>query len=79
MRAHIEAELKLKAEARLLELGMSVDEAITLFYEQVAGQCTEPFPPHIPNAKAMEALRQARAREGLTEYAALEDLKAEFS
>jgi antitoxin component of RelBE/YafQ-DinJ toxin-antitoxin module len=71
--------LKLKAEARFLELGMSVDEAITLSYEQAAGQCTEQFSPRIPSAKTMEALRQARAREGLTEYAALEDLKAEFS
>ncbi|MDE2741038.1 MAG: hypothetical protein OXI58_05590 [Gemmatimonadota bacterium] len=29
-----------------------------------------------PNAETIEALRQARAGEGLTEYADLEDLKA---
>ena len=74
VRAHIEPELKMKAEARFFELGMSVDEAITLFYEQVTGQCSEPFSPHIPNAKTIEALRQVGGGEGLTEYSSFDEL-----
>ena len=57
---------------------MSVDEAITLFYEQVAAHCSFPFSLKIPNAETIEAMRQASNREGLTEYASLDDLKAKF-
>ena len=79
VRAQVEPELKKQAEARFSEWGMTVDEAITLFYDRVAGSyCSDPFSPHIPNAETMEAIRQAQDKEGLTEYTCLDDLKAEF-
>lgn len=59
---------------------MTVDEAITLFYERVAGgYCSDPFSPHIPNAETIEAMNEGKDREGLTKYASLDDLKAKFS
>ena len=80
VRAQVESELKKQAEARFLEWGMTVDEAITLFYERVAGEyCSDPFSPHIPNAETVQALKEGRDGEGLTEYASLDELKAKFS
>ena len=77
--AHVESELKKQAEARFSEWGMTVDEAIAQFYERVVSICSDPFSPHIPNAETLEAMKEARAGEGLTEYASLDDLKAKFS
>jgi DNA-damage-inducible protein J len=79
VRAQVEAELKKQAEARFSEWGMTVDEAITLFYERVTSICSDPFSPHIPNAETIEAMNEGRDGEGLTEYASLDDLKAKFS
>jgi DNA-damage-inducible protein J len=79
VRAQVEAELKKQAEARFSEWGMTVDEAITRFYERVTSICSDPFSPHIPNAETIEAMNEGRDGEGLTEYASLDDLKAKFS
>ena len=78
--AHVDPELKKQAEARFKEWGMTVDEAITMFYERVAGQfCSDPFSPHIPNAETIAAMEEASKGEGLTEYDSLDNLKAKFS
>ena len=37
---------------------------------------TKPTDIKTPNAETVEALQQARNKQGLTEYASLEDLKA---
>ncbi len=67
--AHMEPELKKQAEARLSELGISVDEAITLLYERLLSECSEPFSPHTPNAETIEAMKEAKNRENLPKYA----------
>ena len=76
IRARVEPELKHQAEALLRELGLSATEAITLFYRQVTMHRGLPFEVKVPNAETTEALRQAESTAGLSEYAALEDLKA---
>lgn len=78
IRARVEPDLKHQAEAMFSQMGLSVTEAITLFYKQVTLQQGLPFAIKVPNAETVEALRQARNRENLTEYASLEDLKARF-
>ena len=75
IRARVELELKCQAEEVFSELGLSPTEAITLFYTQVTLHQGLPFAVKVPNAETIEALRQARSREGLTEYADLEYLK----
>ena len=75
IRARVEPELKHQAEALLRELGMSVTEAITLFYRQVTMHRGLPFEVKIPNANTTEALHQAESGAGLAEYATLEELK----
>ena len=72
----VEPELKSQAEEVFSELGLSPTEAIRLFYAQVALHRGLPFAVKIPNAETIEALRQARTGEGLTEYADLNALKA---
>ena len=77
IRARVEPALKYQAEEVFSELGLSATEAITLFYTQVTLHRGLPFAVRVPNAETIEALRQARAGEGLTEYADVEALKAE--
>ena len=76
IRARVEPELKYQAEEVFSKIGLSPTEAITLFYAQVTLHRGLPFAVKIPNAETIEALRQARSGEGLTEYVNLESLKA---
>ena len=76
IRARVEPELKYQAEEVFSKIGLSPTEAITLFYAQVTLRRGLPFTVKIPNAEIIEALRQARSGEGLTEYDNLENLKA---
>ena len=78
IRARVEPELKHEAEEVFSALGLSPTEAIRLFYKQVALHHGLPFEVRIPNAETRDAMRQAREREGIVEYASLDDLKAEF-
>ncbi len=75
IRARVEPELKHEAEELLRELGLSVTEAITLFYKQLTMHRGLPFEVKIPNADTVEALRQARSGAGLAECSTLDDLK----
>lgn len=75
IRARVEPELKHRAEEVLSELGLSVTQAITLFYKQVTIHRGLPFDVRLPNAETAEALQQAETGAGLVEYATLEDLK----
>ena len=76
IRARIDPELKREAEGLLSALGLSATEAITLFYRQVTVNRGLPFDVRVPNSETIAALEYARDREGLTEHAGLEDLKA---
>ena len=74
--AQVEPELKKQAEARFSEWGITVDEAITMFYERVTGICSDPFSPHIPNAKTIEAMEEGKNRGGLPKYSSLGEFLA---
>ena len=76
VRAQVEPELKKQAEARFSEWGMTVDEAITMFYERVTGICSDPFSPHIPNAETIEAMNEGKDREGLPKYSSFGEFLA---
>ncbi len=78
IRARVEPELKQEAEKVFAALGLSVTEAITLYYKQVTVHQGLPFSVRIPNAETLEAMRQVRDRDGLTTYASLDDLMAEL-
>ena len=76
IRVHVEQELKRRAEESLHALGLSADEAITLFYQQVAVRKGLPFDADVPNAETVEALRQVEAGSDLIEYATLDELRS---
>lgn len=76
VRAQVEPELKKQAEARFSEWGMTVDEAITLFYERVTDICSDPFSPHIPNAESIAAMNEGKDREGLPKYSSFGEFLA---
>ena len=78
IRARVEPDLKREAGELFSELGLSTTEAITLFYRQVTLHRGLPFDVKVPNAETLSALRQAGDGTRLTEYAGLDDLKAEF-
>ena len=78
IRARVEPELKHGAEKIFSTLGLSVTEAITLFYRQVTLCQGLPFAVRIPNAETREAIRQAQIGEGLIHYDSVTDLMAEF-
>ena len=74
----VEPALKREAEETLSALGLSVSEAISLLYEQVAMHGGLSFLLRVPNAATLEALQELRSGEGTTEYAGLDELMAEF-
>jgi DNA-damage-inducible protein J len=78
IRARIEPELKHNSETVLAALGLSVTEAVTLFYKQISLQHGLPFDVKIPNDVTIKTLKQLRNRENLTEYSSLDDLKQKF-
>jgi DNA-damage-inducible protein J len=78
IRARVEPDLKHDAEAVFSTLGLSPTEAITLFYKQVALQHGLPFEVRVPNAETLEAMRQAREKEGLIKYDSVNDLMSDI-
>ncbi len=72
--ARIDSELKHNAEEVFKELGLTTTQAITLFYKQVELARGLPFMVRVPNDVTVEALEQARTRQGLVSFNTLADL-----
>ena len=72
--ARMNPDLKHNAEEVFAELGLTATRAITLFYERVALERGLPFAVSIPNNVTVEALEQARTRQGLHSFNTLDDL-----
>jgi DNA-damage-inducible protein J len=68
IRARIDPDLKVRAEAILGDLGLNASDAIRLFYTQITLSDGLPFDVRIPNAETREAIREARAGKGLNHY-----------
>ena len=78
VRAQIDPELKAEAEAVLAEMGMSVTDAIRVYYRQIALSKGLPFDGLIPNAETAQSIRDTRAGIGVTQYASVDDLFAKL-
>jgi DNA-damage-inducible protein J len=76
--ARIDPELKQGAEEVFKELGLTTTQAITLFYKQVELERGLPFAVRVPNDVTVEALEQARTRQGLESFNTLDDLFADL-
>lgn len=63
VRARIEPELKEEVESLFHELGLSVTEAINIFYKQVQLRHGLPFHVVVPNKTTTETLKKTNAGE----------------
>jgi len=61
IRARIEPELKTDVENIFQELGLSITEAVTLFYRQVRLNRGLPFEVRIPNETTVRTFRDSDA------------------
>lgn len=60
IRARIEPDLKMNAEAIFNELGVTPTQVITMLYKQVARKHHLPFDLHLPNDVTARAIQSAR-------------------
>jgi DNA-damage-inducible protein J len=67
IRARIEPELKAEAETIFDELGLSITEAITLFYRQVKLVRGLPFEVRIPNQTTLQTFQDTDDGQNLVQ------------
>jgi DNA-damage-inducible protein J len=79
IRARIEPELKEEVEVVLKKLGISVSEAIGMFYKQVKYQKGMPFDVKIPNRTTRRALRDSEANKGISYYRNVDEMFEKLS
>jgi len=76
IRARIEPEVKHEAEAILKRLGLSISEAVNLFYNQVILYRGLPFEVKLPNEETLQVFGETDAGKNLTEWTTPDDLFA---
>ena len=74
VRARIEPELKKHTEAIFQELGLSVTQAITLFYKQVEARNGLPFNVVIPTSETLKTFESSDAGEDLVVCSDADDM-----
>lgn len=74
IRARIEPELKVEAETIFNELGLSITEAITLFYRQIKLRRGLPFEVRIPNRTTLQTFKDTDEGKNLIESENADDL-----
>lgn len=74
----LDDELKQDVEHIFSKLGLSVSQAVVLFYKQVQLHRGLPFDVRIPNETTRRALADAEARRNLTSHGSTEELFADL-
>jgi DNA-damage-inducible protein J len=74
IRARIEPELKEEVEVVLKKLGISVSEAIGMFYKQVKYQKGMPFDVKIPNRTTRRVLKRSDEGKDLILFESAQEL-----
>ncbi len=75
IRARIEPELKEAAETILSELGLSITDAIALFYRQVKLVKGLPFDVKIPNKTTLDTFKKTDNGKELNAYKGIDDFR----
>jgi DNA-damage-inducible protein J len=73
VKAVTDAELKTKVEKILTDMGMTPDEAVSLFYSQILLHNGLPFDVKIPNKNTILAMNDTEQKKGKT-FNSVEDL-----
>jgi DNA-damage-inducible protein J len=76
VRARIDEHIKEEAAAVLAAMGLTVSDAFRLMLTRIASDKALPFEPLIPNAKTINAMKDARM--GKTQVVTLDELQAVF-
>ncbi|MEI6708863.1 MAG: type II toxin-antitoxin system RelB/DinJ family antitoxin [Methylococcales bacterium] len=71
---HIQADTVKKAEQVLKRLGLNREQAIALFFEQIALQQDLPFSFNKPNAETLQAFKDSEQGYDLVECKDADDL-----
>jgi DNA-damage-inducible protein J len=74
VRARIDEHIKEEATIVLAAMGLTVSDAFRLMLTRIAREKSLPFDPLVPNAKTIEAMKEAR--RGKLEAISLRDLQA---
>ena len=75
---HHDPEVVAKAEAIFAEMGMTSEEAISLFYKQTALRGDFPITEWYPNEETQAAIQEARASIGIKKYASVAEMRADM-
>ena len=63
VRARIDGQIKIEAEAVLASIGLTVSDAFRMMMMRIAKEKALPFEPLIPNEETVEAMRAAQRGE----------------
>ena len=74
VKANIQADTVKKAELVLKRLGLSREQAIALFFEQIALQQDLPFSFNKPNTETLQAFKDSEQGDDLVECKDVDDL-----
>jgi DNA-damage-inducible protein J len=66
VRARIDGDIKIEAEAVLASIGLTASDAFRMLMMRIAKEKQLPFAPLIPNEETIEAMRAARRGELVT-------------
>jgi DNA-damage-inducible protein J len=66
VRARVDTQLKNDVEEILGQIGLSTSQAITLFLKRIKYEKGIPFELKVPNARTLNAMREADDNEGTT-------------
>ena len=75
---HRDPEVVRKAEAIFASMGMTPEDAISIFYKQTTLHGDFPITELIPNEKTQAAIREARAGIGLIKYNSVDEMMADL-
>ena len=75
---HRDPEVVQKAEDIFARVGMTPEEAISLFYKQTALHGKFPITELIPNEEVQTTIREAQAGIGLVRYSSLDEFRDEL-
>ena len=78
VRVRIDEHIKKEATVVLAAMGLTVSDAFRIMLTRVAHEKALPFELLIPNAKTIEAMKEAR-RGGLTSFATVDELMADLN
>jgi DNA-damage-inducible protein J len=74
----VDEKVKTKAAKALTAMGLTVSDAVRMMLTRVASEQAMPFDVHVPNAKTIAAMREARAGN-LESFNSVEALMADLN